>query len=168
MLEKLAQIEKNYEELTEQISSPEIMSDMKAYARVMKQHSNLGEIVEKIRAVRKMQEDLQGARDIVEAADDEEMREMAGLEIAEIEEKLNRRRGRIKSPSSAERSERRKERYPRNTRRNGRRRGDAFRCRDPSDVCPVCRAAGLENGDPRNFGYGRRGYQGRHGRDRGR
>ena len=48
MLEKLAQIEKNYEELTEQISSPEIMSDMKTYARVMKQHSGLGEIVEKI------------------------------------------------------------------------------------------------------------------------
>jgi peptide chain release factor 1 len=88
MLEKLAQIEKNYEELTEQISSPEITSDMKTYARVMKQHSNLGELVEKIRAVRKMQEDLQGARDIVEAADDDEMRELAGLEIVELEEKL--------------------------------------------------------------------------------
>jgi len=88
MLEKLAQIEKNYEELTEQISSPEIMSDMKTYARVMKQHSDLGELVEKIRAVRKMQEDLQGARDIVEAADDDEMRELAGLEIVELEEKL--------------------------------------------------------------------------------
>jgi peptide chain release factor 1 len=88
MLEKLAQIEKNYEELTEQISSPEIMSDMKIYARVMKQHSGLGEIVGKIRTVRKMQEDLQGARDIVEAADDDEMRELAGLEIVELEEKL--------------------------------------------------------------------------------
>lgn len=88
MLEKLAQIEKSYEELTEQISSPEIMSDMKTYARVMKQHSSLSEIVEKIRAVRKMQEDLQGARDIVEAADDDEMRELAGLEIVELEEKL--------------------------------------------------------------------------------
>jgi peptide chain release factor 1 len=88
MLEKLAQIEKNYEELTEQISSPDIMSDMKTYARVMKQHSNLGELVGKIRTVRKMQEDLQGARDIVEAADDDEMRELAGLEIVELEEKL--------------------------------------------------------------------------------
>jgi peptide chain release factor 1 len=88
MFEKLAQIEKNYEELTEQISSPEIMSDMKTYARVMKQHSDLGEMVEKIRAVRKLREDLQGARDLLELADDEEMREMANMEIAEIEEKL--------------------------------------------------------------------------------
>lgn len=88
MLQKLAQIEKNYAELTEQISSPEITSDMKTYARVMKQHSSLGEIVEKIQSVRKLQEDLQGARDIVEIADDDEMRELAGLEIVELEEKL--------------------------------------------------------------------------------
>src|ERR1041384_2265248 len=88
MLEKLEQIEKNYEELTAQISSPEIMSDMKVYAKTMKQHRSLGEIVEKYREVKKLQEDLQGARDLADLADDDEMREMAGLEIGEIEEKL--------------------------------------------------------------------------------
>ena len=41
MFEKLAQIEKNYEELTAQISSPEIMSDMKTYASTMRQHRSL-------------------------------------------------------------------------------------------------------------------------------
>ncbi len=89
MFEKLAQIEKSYEELTEQISSPEIMSDMKAYAKTMKQHRSLGEIVEKYREVRKMQDDLAGAKELVAAADDDdEMREMAQAEAAEIEEKL--------------------------------------------------------------------------------
>ena len=88
MFEKLAQIEKSYEELTEQISQPEFMSDMTAYARLMKQHRSLGEIVEKYREVRKMQEDLQGARDLADMADDDEMREMAALEISEIETKL--------------------------------------------------------------------------------
>ena len=51
MFEKLAQIEKNYEELTAQISSPEITSDMKTYAKTMKQHRSLEEIVEKYREV---------------------------------------------------------------------------------------------------------------------
>ena len=88
MFEKLAQIEKSYEDLTEQISQPEFMSDMTAYARLMKQHRSLGEIVKKYREVRKMQEDLQGARDLADLADDDEMREMAALEISEIEEKL--------------------------------------------------------------------------------
>ncbi len=88
MFEKLAQIEKSYDELTEQISQPEFMSDMSAYAKLMKQHRSLGEIVEKYREVRKLQEDLQGAKDMALVADDDEMRDMIALEIAEIEEKL--------------------------------------------------------------------------------
>lgn len=88
MLEKLAQIEKNYEEITEQISSPEIMSDMKVYAKTMKQHRTLGEIVEKYRQVKKMQEELAGAKELAEMADDDEMKELAWAEVAEIEEKL--------------------------------------------------------------------------------
>jgi len=88
MLEKLAQIEKTYEELTDQISSPEIMSDMKAYAKAMKQHRSLGEIVEKYREVKKMQEDLAGAKDLAEIADDAYMRELAEAESSELEEKI--------------------------------------------------------------------------------
>jgi peptide chain release factor 1 len=88
MFEKLAQIEKNYEELTEQISSPEIMSDMKTYAKTMKQHRALGEIVEKYRQVKKMREDLTGAREMADLADDDEMRQMAEDEILDIESRL--------------------------------------------------------------------------------
>lgn len=88
MFEKLEQIEKSYEELTAQISSPDFMSDMSAYAKAMKQHRSLGEIVEKYREVKKLQEDLKGAKDLAEMADDDEMREMAALEIAEIEAQL--------------------------------------------------------------------------------
>ncbi|HSK72492.1 MAG TPA: peptide chain release factor 1 [Pyrinomonadaceae bacterium] len=85
MLEKLAQIEKNYEELTAQISSPELMSDMSNYAKLMKQHRSLGDIVEKYRAVKKMRGELEGAREILDLTDDEEMRELAEMEIAELE-----------------------------------------------------------------------------------
>ncbi len=90
MLEKLAQIEKNYEDLTAQISSPEIMSDMKVYAKTMKQHRSLEEVVEKYREIKKMNEALAGAKEILELSDDPEMSEMAQMEIAEIEEKLPR------------------------------------------------------------------------------
>lgn len=88
MLEKLEQIEKKYEELTEQISKPEFMSDMSAYARLMKQHRNLGEIVEKYRFVRKLRQDLEESREIAETSDDPEMRQMALAEISDIEAKL--------------------------------------------------------------------------------
>ncbi|MGC2238812.1 MAG: peptide chain release factor 1 [Pyrinomonadaceae bacterium] len=90
MFEKLAQIETNYEELTEQLSSPDIMSDIAAYTKLMKQHRSLGEIVEKYREVKKMQEELTGAKEILEISDDAEMRELAELEIAEIEGNLQK------------------------------------------------------------------------------
>ncbi len=88
MLEKLAQIEKTFEEITEQLSSPDVTSDIAAYTKLMKQHRSLGEIVEKYREVKKMTEDLSGARELLDAADDAEMREMAQMEIDEITERL--------------------------------------------------------------------------------
>src|SRR5688500_16633662 len=88
MFEKLAQIEKSYEELTEQISQPEFMSDMSVYAKLMKQHRSLGEIVEKYREVKRLQEGLAEAQEIASASDDPEMKEMALAEAAEIEAQL--------------------------------------------------------------------------------
>ncbi len=88
MLEKLAQIEKSYEDLTAQISSPEFMSDMSLYAKAMKQHRSLEHIVEKYREVRKMQDALRDAKELAETAGDDEMRELALAEISDIEEKL--------------------------------------------------------------------------------
>jgi peptide chain release factor 1 len=90
MLEKLEQIEKNYEDLTAQISSPDLMNDMSSYAKTMKQHRSLSEIVEKYRDVKRMQEELAGAKELLEAADDEEMREMALMEISDLEESLTK------------------------------------------------------------------------------
>jgi peptide chain release factor 1 len=88
MLEKLEQIEKSYEELTAQVSSPEIMSDMSTYAKTMKQHRSLEEIVNKYREVKRMQEELAGVREMLEMADEDDMREMAQMEIDDLEARL--------------------------------------------------------------------------------
>lgn len=88
MFEKLEQIEQSYEDLTAQISSPEFMSDMSSYAKAMKQHRSLGIIVEKYREVKRMREALAGAKELATAADDDEMLELANIEISEIEAKL--------------------------------------------------------------------------------
>lgn len=90
MLEKLAQIEENYEELNHQLSLPDVTSDISAYTKLMKQHASLGEIVKKYREVKKMNEELAGAKELVAETEDAEMRELAELEIAEIEENLEK------------------------------------------------------------------------------
>jgi peptide chain release factor 1 len=50
MLDKLEQIEVRYNELTQQLSSPELLANPSDYGKVAKQHRSLGEVVEKYQA----------------------------------------------------------------------------------------------------------------------
>jgi peptide chain release factor 1 len=85
MLDKLAQIETRYEELTDELSSPELLANPSAYGKAAKQHRSLGEVVEKYRAWKTLKEELAGAREIAETAEDEEMRELVRLEIESLQ-----------------------------------------------------------------------------------
>ena len=89
MLEKLEQIEARYEELTAELSHPDIMSDQAAYVKAAKQHRSLGEIVAKYREMKSLQDELAGAQELLDtAADDEEMREMARLEVDSLQSRV--------------------------------------------------------------------------------
>src|SRR5437588_3482356 len=88
MLDKLAQIETRYEELTNELSSPELLSNPSAYGKAAKQHRSLGEVVEKYRALKSLQEEMAGARDLFENAVDEEMRELARVEIEALQARI--------------------------------------------------------------------------------
>ncbi|CDM64454.1 peptide chain release factor 1 [Pyrinomonas methylaliphatogenes] len=88
MLEKLDQIEARYEELTEQLSSPEALSDPVSYGKLVKQHRQLGEIVEKYRTWKSLKRELEGAREMLAEGDDDELRELARSEIHSLEERI--------------------------------------------------------------------------------
>jgi len=88
MLDKLAQIETRYEELTNELSSPELLSNPSAYGKAAKQHRSLGEIVEKYRAWKTINDELIGARELMAHTDDEEMRELARVEIEALQAQL--------------------------------------------------------------------------------
>jgi peptide chain release factor 1 len=88
MLEKLAQIETRYQELTNELSSPELLSNPAAYGKAAKQHRSLAEIVEKYRAHTTLKEELTGAQELFEHAGDEEMRELARVEIEALQAQL--------------------------------------------------------------------------------
>ncbi|MFL6286611.1 MAG: peptide chain release factor 1 [Pyrinomonadaceae bacterium] len=90
MLDKLEQIEARYEGLTEQISSPEVYSDPANYAKLNKQHRSLGEVVEKYREWKQIKSELSDARELLDSADDEEMRELARSEAVSLEERLTK------------------------------------------------------------------------------
>ena len=96
MLERLEQIEARYEALTTELSSAELLSDQTAYTKAAKQHRNLGEIVEKYRAWRTLRDELAGARELLNTTDDEEMRELARVEIEDLERRSERTENELK------------------------------------------------------------------------
>jgi peptide chain release factor 1 len=90
MLEKLEQIEARYEELTEQLSAPDIMSDYAAYTKAAKQHRSLGEIVKKYRELKSLKQEIAGARELLNTSDDEEMRELARVETDSLQARIDK------------------------------------------------------------------------------
>jgi peptide chain release factor 1 len=89
MLDKLEQIVSRYEELTEELSSPELLSNPSAYAKAAKQHRTLGEVVQKYQEWKGLKNELTGARELFDTSDDDEMREMARLELETLQTKLD-------------------------------------------------------------------------------
>jgi len=87
MFEKLEAIEKTYEDLTQQMTDPDVISDQARYTKVTKQHRDLEPIVAKFRELRKLDNDIQGSRELMREAEDEEMRELAAAELPELEER---------------------------------------------------------------------------------
>ncbi len=88
MLEKLEHIEARYEELTNELSAPELIANPSEYAKAAKQLRTLGEMVDKYRQWKSLKEELTGARELLETVEDDEMREMARAETNSLEEKI--------------------------------------------------------------------------------
>ena len=89
MLDKLEQIENRYAELTQQLSSPELLSNPSAYGKAAKQHRTLGEVVQKYQQWKALKSELEGARELFDTSDDDEMREMARLELETLQTRLD-------------------------------------------------------------------------------
>ena len=89
MLDKLEQIVHRYEELTKELSSPELLSNPSAYGKAAKQHRMLGEVVQKYQSWKGLKNELAGARELFDTSDDDEMREMARLELETLQTKLD-------------------------------------------------------------------------------
>jgi len=90
MLEKLAFLEERYNDLGREISDPEIINDQNKWRKLVKEHSDLEGVVIKYRQYKSAQEDLDGADEILRDKDsDEELKELAKMEISELEEQIN-------------------------------------------------------------------------------
>ena len=89
MLERLADIERRYEELSDLINDPEIIADNERWRKLMKEHSDITPIVEKYREYKKIKEELAEAEEMLnDSSIDDDFKALVKEEFSENKKKI--------------------------------------------------------------------------------
>lgn len=83
MLEKIAEVEKRYEELNLMLADPQLIGNPKEYSKVAKERADLEEVVSCYRQWRKVDQQIQQNRELLEEKD-EAIRELAKEEVISL------------------------------------------------------------------------------------
>lgn len=97
LLEKLQSVEQTYRELTRRLGDPDIATNPEELQKIAKARSSLEETVTTYEQWQNTREELVGAKEIFkESNNDPELKEMAALEVDELEEKLQKLENQLK------------------------------------------------------------------------
>lgn len=88
MFEKLEEVESKYEELTNRLSDPAIVSDPQEYLRVAKGHSDLAPIVAKYREYKSVRQQIRDTEAMLDEPLEDELRSLAQSELNELKNRL--------------------------------------------------------------------------------
>jgi len=88
MLEKLTNVKQTFEDLTQKLTDPNVLGDPKESYRIAKARADLETLVDKFHAWERYQEEIRGAQTVLRDENDLELREMAQLEIEELDAKI--------------------------------------------------------------------------------
>jgi peptide chain release factor 1 len=82
--EKLDQLDIRYQQMTHELSTPEIVSDSARFQKLAKQHSELEQVVNKHREFKQIEKDIAGTRQMIVESEDAEMRHLAQEEERQL------------------------------------------------------------------------------------
>ncbi len=88
MWDKLAEVEKRFEEIASELSSPETHEDRARVTKLTKEHKDLSEVVATYRAYRKAKEEFDGSKELISSSNDSDLVEMAKEEVQLLEKEL--------------------------------------------------------------------------------
>lgn len=90
MIEKLVELKLRFEEVGQLLMQSETVRDIKKYSQLNKEYKDLEKIVTKFNQFNDAQNHLQQAKEVLQKEKDEELREMAKMEIDELEPKIEK------------------------------------------------------------------------------
>jgi peptide chain release factor 1 len=95
MLDKLAEVEKRYMELERMMNDPQLLGQQREYSKLAKERAELAELVQNYREWRKVEQEIEGNRQLLEE-NDEAIRELAKEEVAGLRQRKEELENRIK------------------------------------------------------------------------
>ena len=90
MFEKLESVVEKYDELTKVVADPDVIANQSVWQKHMKDLGEMEPIVRKYQEYKGAKEEIEFAKDLLESESDEEMREMAKMELSEQEENIEK------------------------------------------------------------------------------
>ena len=88
MLQKLKSAEKKYIDIENELAKPDIFSNQEEYTKLMKEYKALTPIIEKFREYKKVESDMNDAREMLDEQLDADMREMVTEEFKTCQKNL--------------------------------------------------------------------------------
>ena len=89
ILEKLEGVKIRFIEVGELITDPEVISDMKKYVKLTKEYKNLEPVVAAYDTYKNIVSNISDSKEILAEESDPEMREMAKMELSELESQIS-------------------------------------------------------------------------------
>ena len=96
MFDKLDFIVEKYEEMSMKVSDPEVINNQPVWQKYIKDMGEMEPIVRKYEEYKKAKEGLRDAKEILELESDEEMRDLAKMEINELEDQIEANEAELK------------------------------------------------------------------------
>ncbi len=87
LLDKLEAINSRFKEVSQLITDPDIIADMKRYIQLNKEYKDLEEIVEVYKEYKNVLDNIKSSKEILNKEKDEEFREMAKMELDTLHER---------------------------------------------------------------------------------
>ncbi len=88
LIDRLRTVEARYDELTNELANPEVVSDSKRYQKTAKSHAELGDLVSKFREYKDLERGINETRVMVREESEPELKAMAEEELAGLEDRL--------------------------------------------------------------------------------
>lgn len=88
MFDKLEDLLVRFQEIEDEMMSPDVVNDQNNYRKLRKEHAELSEIVEKYKEYKAAQQSIEDSLAMLEEESDEELRELAKEELQECKQRL--------------------------------------------------------------------------------